>query len=87
MFFTRLLIDVKLTVLIFMQFHIRLASSGLAHRNLLNFKYVIIIFEHNEAIDEIKSCSNDSQAICTFHCIDQSEHSDLIWLEELATEK
>ena len=29
------------TVLIFMKFHISLTSSGLAHRNLLNFRNVI----------------------------------------------
>ena len=54
-----------------------------------------MFFQHNKVIDEIKSCSNESQATYsglkfkfrTFCCIDQSEHSDLIWLEKLAPEK
>ena len=54
-----------------------------------------MFFQHNKVIDEIKSRSNKSQATYsglkfkfrTFCCIDQSEHSDLIWLEKLAPEK
>ena len=54
-----------------------------------------MFFQHNKVIDEIKSCLNESQAIysvlkfkfCTFRYIDQSEHSNLIWLEKLAPEK